>query len=229
MRKQTLTSSLYTLWYGVLHLCLLSDNSTQARPLLKAPHPLTQVWLSRTHSWKAGVLLSDGQTCTHHENIAKWGVCLKSCVISGNGCRLWTAVLNTVGGNSSPVAPNNSRNPDATVNNAVNIQICAQYSILVIFFFFKKAQLWVQEMLQFEAVQTPNTDLKERAASRDSWPALTHIGRIRLIKSYKVNGGGGGGGAGGGHWATQRRVKVAVQQKTLTSLFYLQYKDGTDG
>lgn len=34
---------------------------------------------------------------------------------------------------------------------------------------------------------------------------------------------------GGGHWATQRRVKAAAQQKTLTSLFYLQYKDGTDG
>lgn len=46
-------------------------------------------------------------------------------------------------------------------------------------------------MLPFEAVQTQNTDLKEQTASRDSWPAVTHIGRIRLNKSYKVNVGVG--------------------------------------
>lgn len=53
----------------------------------------------------------------------------------------------------------------------------------------------MQGMLQFEAVQTQNTDLKERTASRDSWPALTHIERIQFNKSYKVNGDGGGDGA----------------------------------
>lgn len=47
----------------------------------------------------------------------------------------------------------------------------------------------MQGMLLFEAVQTKNTDLKEQTASRDSWPAVTHIGRIWLNKSYKVNVG----------------------------------------
>lgn len=40
-----------------------------------------------------------------------------------------------------------------------------------------------------DAVQTRDTDLQERNASRASWPALTHIGRIRLNKSEKVKGG----------------------------------------
>lgn len=55
----------------------------------------------------------------------------------------------------------------------------------------------VWRTLQSEAVQTRDTDLKEQTASRDSWPALTHIGRIQLNKSQKVNGGWGGGGAPG--------------------------------
>lgn len=88
-------------------------------------------------------------------------------------------------------------------------------------------KLWVQGMLLFEAVQTQNKDLKEQTASRDSWPAVTHIRRIRLNKSYKVNVGVGALGWGGG--TEQDREKAAVQQKTLTSLFYLQYKDGADG
>ena len=44
--------------------------------------------------------------------------------------------------------------------------------------------------LRSDAVQTRDTDLQERNASRDSWPALTHIGRIRLNKSEKVKEGG---------------------------------------
>lgn len=65
-------------------------------------------------------------------------------------------------------------------------------------------------MLLFEAVQTQNTDLKEQTASRDSLPAVTHIGRIGLNKSYKVNEGvglkePGGGGGGGGGGAEQHR------------------------
>lgn len=71
----------------------------------------------------------------------------------------------------------------------------------------------MQEMLQFEAVQTQKTDLKERTASRDSWPALTHIGRIRLIKSYKVNGGGGGEGAGGGAVSNTEKSKSSSAAK----------------
>lgn len=55
----------------------------------------------------------------------------------------------------------------------------------------------VRRTLQSEAVQTRDTDLKEQTASRDSWPALTHIGRIQLNKSQKVNGGWGGGGSRG--------------------------------
>lgn len=42
--------------------------------------------------------------------------------------------------------------------------------------------------LQPDAVQTRDTALQECNASRDSWPALTHIGRIQLNKSEKVKG-----------------------------------------
>lgn len=44
-----------------------------------------------------------------------------------------------------------------------------------------------------DAVQTRDTALQERNASRDSWPALTHIGRIQLNKSEKVKGWWRGG------------------------------------
>lgn len=43
--------------------------------------------------------------------------------------------------------------------------------------------------VQSDAVQTRDTALQERNASRDSWPALTHIGRIQLNKSGEVKEG----------------------------------------
>lgn len=59
-----------------------------------------------------------------------------------------------------------------------------------------------------EAVQTRDTDLQEQTASRDSWSALTHIGRIQLNKSKNVNGGWGvEGWSSWGQKGIQRGVK----------------------
>lgn len=77
--------------------------------------------------------------------------------------------------------------------------------------------------LRSDAVQTRDTDLQERNASRDSWPALTHIGRIRLNKSEKVKEGGVG-------WSCRghaERSKMGALLKTLTTLSYLKHKEGS--
>lgn len=79
-------------------------------------------------------------------------------------------------------------------------------------------------MLQSEAVQTRDTDLQEQTASRDSWPALTHIGRTRLNKSSEVKGKGSEGGSRG--QKDTEKSKIGVLQKTLTTL---KYKEGTVG
>lgn len=62
--------------------------------------------------------------------------------------------------------------------------------------------------LQSDAVQTRDTAPQERNASRDSWPALTHIGRIQLNKSGKVKEGlGWDGESCGGQKDTRRGAK----------------------
>lgn len=81
--------------------------------------------------------------------------------------------------------------------------------------------------LRSDAVQTRDTDLQERNASRDSWPALTHIGRIRLHKSEKVEGGGGGWSELQGMERHTGRSKTGALQETPTTLSYLKHKGGT--
>lgn len=139
MRKQTRHGSIYTLWYSVLHLGLLSDNSRQAHYFWTPP--VMQVflcWGTYAESVPPECTQLEGMcSAFRHANIHNGMKILLSGVSLlnpawyrvGNGCRLWTAVPNVVGGNSLPVAPNNSINPDAgagSIRSTGNIWICAK-------------------------------------------------------------------------------------------------------
>lgn len=143
MRKQTRHGSIYTLWYGVLHLCLLSDNSRQVHHFLTPPPSPLVVQVSILRGTNAESVppeytqLEGMCSAFSHANIHNGMKILLSGVSllnpawyrGRNGCRLWTATPDVVGGNSLPVAPNDKINPDAgagSIRSTVNIRICSK-------------------------------------------------------------------------------------------------------